>query len=45
MYVTTSNEGRGDEFERDQGGLYGRLWRKEKERKNHIIYFQKSRKN
>lgn len=45
MYVATSNDRRGHEFEREQGGLYGRLWRKEKEGGNHIIYFQKIRKN
>lgn len=37
MHVTTSNNKRGREFEKDQGWEYGRVFRKEKEWENDAI--------
>lgn len=37
MYVTTVNEKRRCEFEKEQGGPCGRLWREDKEEINDVI--------
>lgn len=37
MYVITMNEKRGLEFEREQGRVYGRVWREAKEGQNDVI--------
>lgn len=37
MYVITMNEKRGLEFEREQGQVYGRVWREAKEGQNDVI--------
>jgi len=39
------NERRGYEFERDQGGIYWRVWMEEKKRKNYVIVISKKKKN
>lgn len=39
MYVTTINEKRSHEFEREEGGVSGRLWRGEMEGGNDMICF------
>lgn len=37
MYVTITSEKRDHEFEREQGWVYGSIWREEKEGRNDII--------
>ena len=46
MYLGTYiNEKRGLKFEREQGGIYGRVWRKREERNDIIFKNEGSNKN
>lgn len=38
---TTISEKGGHEFGRDQGGVYERVWREERERRNEVIIMSK----
>lgn len=44
IYVTKINEKGGHKLKRKHGGIYGKLWREEREGDNDVILFKKSQK-